>query len=67
MTKQKRNEPSQRTLFRKAARKLGADESESNFDTALKKVARHKPMTGPISTDDQENPIESGKKNIQRD
>jgi hypothetical protein len=29
--------------FRKAARELGADESEARFDTALKAVARQKP------------------------
>jgi hypothetical protein len=32
--------------FRKAARQLGADESEERFDAALKKVARHKPAKG---------------------
>jgi hypothetical protein len=29
--------------FRKAARELGADESEAAFDAALGKIARHKP------------------------
>jgi len=29
--------------FRKAARELGADESEAHFDAALKTVARQKP------------------------
>ena len=43
MKKPKRNEPSQRALFRKAARELGADESEADFDAALKTVAKHKP------------------------
>jgi len=31
--------------FRKAARELGADESEASFDAALKAVARHKADT----------------------
>lgn len=44
--------------FRKAARDLGADESEANFDAALKKVARHKPV------DDPEALVELGKRNI---
>lgn len=30
--------------FRKAARALGTDESEANFNAALKKVARQKPL-----------------------
>lgn len=30
--------------FRDAARTLGCDESEEHFDTALAKVARHKPV-----------------------
>lgn len=43
MKKTKRDEASQRTLFRKAARELGADESEAHFDAALKTVAKQKP------------------------
>lgn len=30
--------------FRKAARDLGADESEAVFDAALGKIAKHKPV-----------------------
>jgi hypothetical protein len=36
--------------FRKAARILGCDESEEHFDTALAKVARHKPTHEPKDT-----------------
>jgi hypothetical protein len=39
--------PKQITAFRKAARDLGADESETNFDSTLKKVVRHKPLANP--------------------
>lgn len=60
-------EANQVRAFRKAARELGADESEANFDAALKKVARHKPVADPMPTDDPEALIEWGKRNIQRD
>jgi hypothetical protein len=40
--------------FRKAARELGADESESAFDSALKKVAKHKPVDDPMPKNDPE-------------
>lgn len=43
MTKKAENKPDQIRAFRKAARDLGADESESRFDEALKTVAKHKP------------------------
>ena len=33
----------QHKRFVEAARALGSDESEANFDAALKKVATHKP------------------------
>lgn len=36
---------SQSERFIEAARKLGCDESEANFEAALKKVARHKPLS----------------------
>lgn len=55
------------TGFRKAARKLGADESEVRFDAALKTVAKHKPVDDPMPTDDPEALIEWGKRNVQRD
>jgi hypothetical protein len=35
--------PDQHKAFKKAARALGADESEARFDAALKVVAKHKP------------------------
>jgi len=38
--------------FRKAARELGADESETRFDAALKTVAKHKPANNPTPNDD---------------
>jgi hypothetical protein len=31
--------------FREAARRLEADESEEGFDSALSKIARHKPRS----------------------
>jgi len=43
MAHPKKDDRSQVKAFRKAARELGADESEARFDTALKMVARHKP------------------------
>lgn len=50
MTKKAENKPDQIRAFRKAARDLGVDESEANFDAALKTVARHKPADiGPSS------------------
>ena len=67
MTKPKKNEPSQRTLFRQAARELGADDSEARFDAALKTVAEHKPVDDPMPKDDPETAIERGKRNIQKD
>jgi hypothetical protein len=39
----------QSEAFRKAARELGCDESETAFDGALKKIARHKPT--PVHED----------------
>ena len=62
-----KDKSSQRILFRKAARELGADESESNFDAALKKVARHKPVADPMPKDNPEALVEWGKRNIQND
>lgn len=41
--KPKKTQGKQVAGFRKAARELEADESESRFDTALKTVAKHKP------------------------
>jgi hypothetical protein len=63
----KRDKSQQVRNFRKAARELGTDESEANFDAALKKVARHKPVDDPMPTDDPEALIKWGKRNIQRD
>ena len=62
MKKQKKDEPSQRTLFRKAARELGADESEPSFNAALKTIGRQKPKEreGVQST-----VVKSGKQNVQ--
>jgi hypothetical protein len=37
----------QAKAFRKAARDLGADESEERFQEALRKVAKHKPPDRP--------------------
>jgi len=59
-TKKNQQPKKQVTGFRKAARDLGADESE-----ALKKVARHKPVADPMPTDDPEALVEWGKRNIQ--
>jgi hypothetical protein len=42
MKKQKKNQGDQVRAFRKAARELGADESEERFNAALKTVAKHK-------------------------
>jgi hypothetical protein len=39
---------SQVRSFRKAARQLGADESEAAFDAALGKIARHKPKIDKV-------------------
>jgi len=47
MKKPIKPELSQKTLFKKAARDLGADESEARFDEALKTVAKHKPVDDP--------------------
>ena len=47
MTKRAKAE-SQIKTFRKAARKLGADESEARFDASLKAVARHKPKADSV-------------------
>lgn len=44
--------PSQIRDFRKAARELGADESEAKFDAALKSVAKHKPVDDPTPNKD---------------
>jgi len=41
--KQAQSTKTQVAAFRKAARDLGADESEATFDAALGKIARHKP------------------------
>jgi hypothetical protein len=38
-------------VFRKAARALGADETEAAFDTALSKIARHKPKPDKAELD----------------
>jgi methionine synthase I (cobalamin-dependent) len=46
MKNQKSKAPNQISAFRKAARDLGADESEANFDAALSKIARHKAKPG---------------------
>lgn len=37
------NADTQSRRFIEAARELGCDESEANFEAALKQVARHKP------------------------
>jgi hypothetical protein len=63
----KKTGSSQLRAFRKAARELGADESEARFDTALKTVAKHKPIDDPMPTDDPEALIEWGKRNIKND
>ena len=47
MAKAIKNQNQQVRDFKKAARDLGADESEANFDAALKKVATHKPKERP--------------------
>lgn len=66
MKKPKQSQSKQQVrAFRKAARDLGTDESEANFDAALKKVARHKPKDDPMPTDDSEALIAWGKKHIQ--
>jgi len=66
MPEKRKPQSNQVRAFRKAARELGADESEANFDAALKKVARHKPVDDPMPTDDPEALIEWGKRNIQK-
>jgi len=38
------NKDSQVSAFRKAARELGADESDERFKDALRKIAKHKPL-----------------------
>lgn len=63
----KPKKPNQVRAFRKAARELGADASEEQFDAALRKVARHKPVDDPMPTDDLEAMIEWGKRNIESD
>ncbi|HTQ83751.1 MAG TPA: hypothetical protein VMI47_10835 [Pseudolabrys sp.] len=55
---------SQVSDFRKAARELGADESEEAFDAALKKVVRQKTKDDPMP-DDPKKLVEWGKRNIQ--
>jgi hypothetical protein len=47
MAKPKQDDPKQSEAFRKAARELGADESEKRFQDALRKVAKHKPKDDP--------------------
>jgi hypothetical protein len=64
MAKKAKDQPAS---FRKAARELGADESESNFDASLKNVARHKPVKDPMPTDDPEALLAWGKRNIKND
>jgi hypothetical protein len=39
------DDPKQAAAFRKAARELGADDSEERFQDALRKIARHKTKT----------------------
>ena len=56
---------SQIKQFRDAARALEADESESKFNDALKKVVKHKAVADPMSKDDPEALIEWGKRKIQ--
>jgi hypothetical protein len=41
--KEGQNKATQRTLFKSAARELGADKSAKRFNDALKTVARQKP------------------------
>lgn len=50
----------QGSLFKKAARDLGADESEARFDDALKKVARHKPVGDLQPSLDRDNGSDDG-------
>lgn len=47
MAKKPKDSGTQVRAFRKAAHDLGADESETRFDAALKTVARHKPVDDP--------------------
>lgn len=42
MTHRKSGDKSQVAAFRKAARELGADESEERFKDALRTIAKHK-------------------------
>jgi hypothetical protein len=41
--KKAESERDQAAAFRKAARELGCDDSEEQFQGALRKIARHKP------------------------
>jgi hypothetical protein len=43
MSRKAPENPAQIKVFREAARELEADESEDVFDSALKKIAKHKP------------------------
>ena len=47
MKSKKAIKPKQITAFRKAARKLGSDESEERFDATLKVIAKQKPKDAP--------------------
>ncbi len=67
MTLKPEKPTSQVRAFRKAAGELGTDDSEANFDAALKKVARHKPVDDPIPTDNPEALVDWTKRNIQKD
>jgi hypothetical protein len=42
-TQRERESKQQVADFRKAARELGADESEERFQDTLRKIAKHKP------------------------
>jgi hypothetical protein len=53
--KNPKGEAAQVRAFRKAARELGAGESEADFDAALKTVARHKPVADPVPKDEKRN------------
>jgi hypothetical protein len=41
----------QAAAFRKAARELGAEATDEQFQGALRKIAKHKPETRPKATD----------------
>lgn len=45
------NDREQATAFRKAARELGCVDSEEQFQSALRKIARHKPRDEKIEPD----------------